>query len=121
MRYQIYDASTGAWTTPSNNTVVNFVDPGSRELGPGPLLPNGTVFYTGATTSNAIYTGSRSAPGQRDHHSEAALISLTDSCRSYRNGNALFDTSPGVFGSAASSSMGWKRAAYSAGTTKCTV
>src|ERR1700758_1108727 len=30
--YQIYNPTTGAWTTPSNNTIVNLVDPGSLEL-----------------------------------------------------------------------------------------
>lgn len=95
--YQIYDPTTGAWTTPSNNTVVNLVDPGSFELGPMPLLPNGTVFAAGATTNNAIYTPSTgtwaSAPkfgGTLDIADGPAAV--------LPNGNALFDTSPGVFG-----------------------
>ena len=95
--YQIYDPTTGAWTTPSNNTVVNLVDPGSLELGPMPLLPNGTVFAAGATTNNAIYTVSTgtwaSAPkfgGTLDIADGPAAV--------LPNGNALFDTSPGVFG-----------------------
>ncbi len=94
--YQIYDPTTGAWTTPANNTVVNLVDPGSLELGPMPLLPNGTVFAAGATTNNAIYTPSTgtwaSAPkfgGTLDIADGPAAV-LPD-------GNALFDTSPGVF------------------------
>jgi len=94
--YQIYNPTTGAWTTPSNNTVVNLVDPGSLELGPMPLLPNGTVFAAGATTNNAIYTISSgswaSAPkfgGTLDIADGPAAV-LPD-------GNALFDTSPGVF------------------------
>jgi hypothetical protein len=94
--YQIYDPTTGAWTTPSNNTVVNLVDPGSLELGPMPLLPNGTVFAAGATTNNAIYTPSTgtwvSAPkfgGTLDIADGPAAV--------LPSGNALFDTSPGVF------------------------
>jgi hypothetical protein len=94
--YQIYDPTTGAWTTPTNNTVVNLVDPSSLELGPMPLLPNGTVFAAGATTNNAIYTPSTgkwaSAPkfgGTLDIADGPAAV-LPD-------GNALFDTSPGVF------------------------
>jgi hypothetical protein len=97
MGYQIYDPTTGAWTTPSNTTVVNLVDPVSLELGPMPLLPNGTVFAAGATTNNAIYTPSTgtwaSAPkfgGTLDIADGPAAV-LPD-------GNALFDTSPGVFG-----------------------
>lgn len=96
MGYQIYDPTTGAWTTPSNTTVVNLVDPSSLELGPMPLLPNGTVFAAGATTNNAIYTPSTgtwaSAPkfgGTLDIADGPAAV--------LPNGNALFDASPGVF------------------------
>jgi len=96
MGYQIYDPTTGAWTTPTNNTVVNLVDPSSLELGPAPLLPNGTVFASGATTNNAIYTPSTgtwaSAPkfgGTLDVADGPAAV--------LPSGNALFDTSPGVF------------------------
>jgi hypothetical protein len=96
MGYQIYDPTTGAWTTPNNNTVVNLVDPSSSELGPMPLLPNGTVFAAGATTNNAIYTPSTgtwaSAPkfgGTLDMADGPAAV--------LPSGNALFDTSPGVF------------------------
>lgn len=94
--YQIYDPTTGAWTTPSNNTVVNLVDPSSLELGPMPLLPNGTVFAAGATTNNAIYTVSSGtwavAPqfGNNLDIADGPAAVLPD-------GNALFDTSPGVF------------------------
>lgn len=94
--YQIYSPTTGAWTTPSNNTVVNLVDPSSLELGPMPLLPNGTVFAAGATTNNAIYTVATgtwaSAPkfgGTLDIADGPAAV--------LPNGNALFDASPGVF------------------------
>ena len=96
MGYQIYSPATGAWTTPSNTTVVNLVDPSSLEVGPMPLLPNGTVFAAGATTNNAIYTPSTgtwaSAPkfgGTLDIADGPAAV--------LPNGNALFDTSPGVF------------------------
>jgi len=96
MGYQIYNPSTGAWTTPSNNTVVNLVDSGSRELGPMVLLPNKTVFAAGATTNNAIYTISTgtwaSAPkfgGTLDIADGPAAV--------LPNGNALFDASPGIF------------------------
>jgi hypothetical protein len=100
MGYQIYDPATGAWTTPSNNTVVNLVDPSSLELGPMPLLPNGKVFASGATTNNAIYdpvAGTwSSAPkfgGTLDIADGPAAV--------LPNGNALFDTSPGVFNTGA--------------------
>ncbi len=100
MGYQIYDPTTGAWTTPSNTTVVNLVDPSSLELGPMPLLPSGKVFASGATTNNAIYdpvAGTWStAPkfgGTLDIADGPAAV--------LPNGNALFDTSPGVFNTGA--------------------
>jgi hypothetical protein len=96
--YQLYNPSTGTWTTPSNNTAVNLIDPGSHELGPGPLLPNGTVFYAGATTNNAIYTPSSgtwvAAPsfGNSLDMADAPAAVVPD-------GNVLLDTSPGIFNS----------------------
>src|SRR5215471_15102189 len=51
---EIYDPSIGTWSS-AGSTVVNLVDSGSRELGPAVLRPDGTVFYAGATTNNAIY------------------------------------------------------------------
>jgi hypothetical protein len=94
--YQIYDPNTGAWTTPSNNTVVNLVDPGSLELGPMPLLPNGTVFAAGATTNNAIYTPSTGAWASAPQFGSG--LDIADGPAAVLpNGNALFDTSPGVF------------------------
>jgi len=96
-QYELYDPTTGTWTQSANNTVVNLVDPGSRELGPAPLLPNGTVFASGATTNNAIYTPATdswvagpSFGGSLDIADGPAAV--------LPNGNALFDTSPGIFG-----------------------
>ena len=110
--YQLYSPSTGAWTTPNNNTVVNLVDSGSRELGPMVLLPNKTVFAAGATTNNAIYTISTgtwaAAPkfgGSLDIADGPAAV-LPD-------GNALFDTSPGIFGTG-SKFFEWDGAALNA-------
>jgi hypothetical protein len=94
--YQIYDPTTGTWTTPSNNTVVNLVDPGSLEVGPAPLLPNGTVFATGATTNNAIYTVS-SGTWVAGPSFGSGLDIADGPAAVLPNGNALFDTSPGVF------------------------
>jgi len=96
MGYQIYSPTTGAWTTPSNNTVVNTVNSDENELGPAPLLPNGTVFQAGGNTNNAIYTIATGtwavAPsfgGDLDVADGPAAV-LPD-------GNALFDASPGVY------------------------
>jgi hypothetical protein len=94
--YQIYDPTTGAWTTPTNNTGVNLVDPGSLELGPAPLLPNGTVFASGATTNNAIYTVSTGTWATAPKFGSS--LDIADGPAAVvPTGNALFDTSPGVF------------------------
>src|SRR5438477_8286264 len=94
--YQIYNPATGAWTTPSNNTVVNLVDPGSFELGPMVLLPNGTVFAAGATTNNAIYTVATGTWAAAP--SFGSGLDIADGPAAVLpNGNALFDTSQGVF------------------------
>jgi len=96
MGYQIYDPTTGAWTTPTNNTVVNLVDPGSLELGPMPLLPSGLVFAAGATTNNAIYTPSTGTWASAAKF--GGTLDIADGPAAVLpDGNALFDTSPGVF------------------------
>jgi len=100
MGYQIYDPTTGAWTTPSNNTVVNLVDPSSLELGPMPLLPSGKVFAAGATTNNAIYTPSTGTWAAAPKF--GGTLDIADGPAAVLpNGNALFDTSPGVFNTGA--------------------
>ncbi len=97
MGYQIYDPATGAWTTPSNNTVVNLVDTSSNELGPMPLLPNGTVFAAGGTTNNAIYTPSTGTWASAAKF--GGSLDVTDGPAAVvPSGNSLFDASPGVFG-----------------------
>jgi hypothetical protein len=54
MGSEAYNTLAGTWSS-AGSTTVNVVDPGSRELGPGILRPDGAVFYAGATTNNAIY------------------------------------------------------------------
>ena len=95
-QYEIYDPTTGVWTQQPGTTVVNLIDSGSRETGPAPLLPNGTIFATGATTSNAIYTVATNtwAAGP----SFGGTLDIADGPAAVLpNGNALFDTSPGIF------------------------
>ena len=52
-----YSPRLGKWAS-AGSTIVQLTDPGSHELGPAVLRPNGTVFATGATGHNAIYTPS---------------------------------------------------------------
>jgi hypothetical protein len=96
MGYQTYDPATGVWTTGAGTTVVNLVDPGSFELGPAVLRPDGTVFYAGATTNNAIYnstTGTWSAAPKF-----GGTLDIADGPGALLpSGNVLLDASPGVF------------------------
>lgn len=94
--FQIYNPSTGAWTTPTGNTVVNLVDPGSAEIGPLALLPNGTVFAAGGTTNNAIYTVSTGKWAKAP--SFGSGLDMADGPAAVLpDGNLLLDTSPGVY------------------------
>ncbi len=64
---EIYDPATNTWTS-AGDTQVQLWDNGcgnapgpnpgdaSLELGPGILMPNGTVFYTGGSNCHAGYT-----------------------------------------------------------------
>jgi hypothetical protein len=94
---EFYDPATGKWT-PGPNVTVQVADPASHELGPAVLRPNGTVFYAGGTTHNAVYhigtnswTTAPSFGGTLDiADGPAALLP---------NGNVLLDASPGVYNS----------------------
>jgi hypothetical protein len=93
---EIYNTAAGTWSA-GPTTVVNLVDPGSHEIGPAVLRPDGTVFYGGGTTSNAIYNSSTNtfsaAPsfGGGLDMADAPAALLPD-------GNVLLSTSPGIFG-----------------------
>jgi hypothetical protein len=92
---ETYNTSTGTWSS-AGNTSVNLVDPSSHELGPGILRPDGTVFYAGATTNNAIYntvTRTWSAAPKFG----GALDIADGPAALLPDGNVLLDTSPGVF------------------------
>jgi len=55
---ELYDSTTNTWST-AGSTIVQLWDSnckhggGSFEVGPGVLMPNGTVFYTGASDCSA--------------------------------------------------------------------
>ncbi len=91
---EIFDTGTNTWSA-GNRTCAQLVDASSHEIGPGPLLPNGFVFYAGGTAKNCILdtsTGQWSnAPsfGSNDSADGPAVV--------LPSGNALFQVSPGVF------------------------
>lgn len=93
---EIFSHSNDKWTG-AGTTFDSVVDAGSHELGPAPLLPTGIVFQAGATGNNDVYdtvSGKwASAPsfGSNDSADGPAVV--------LPNGHALFQVSPGVFGS----------------------
>jgi len=100
MNSELYNPSTGSWSS-AGSTVVQLWDPhGSYEVGPAVLRPDGTVFATGANGAGAGHTSIYNVnegtwtpgpdfPGMLDIADGPAAL-LPD-------GNVLVDTSPGIF------------------------
>ncbi len=106
--YEIYNASTGAWTS-EGSTPEQYWDSAcncggendaSFELGPAVLMPNGTVFQTGANSCAAGHNGSYNVssgtwteapdfPGTFDIADGPAALEV--------NGNVIMFASPGIF------------------------
>jgi hypothetical protein len=103
MGYSLYNPSDNTWTQyPS--TQVQLWDSGcgnsataSYELGPGVLMPNGTVFYAGASNCQAAnyatynwstntWTAQGTFPGKGAMNDAPAAIEI--------NGNVILDTAP---------------------------
>jgi hypothetical protein len=102
MQAERYIPSTGNWIS-AGSTIVLLSDPATAEIGPAVLLPNGTVFATGANSSGtghtAIYHPPKVAtntgywvPGpdipQGNDMADAPAALMP-------NGHVLCDTSPG--------------------------
>lgn len=98
-----YIPSLDAWFS-AGSLPVALVDVPSKEIGPAVLLPNGTVFCTGATGHNAIYhPGTQpSDPGTwtvaPDFPNIGGQLDIADgpACL-LPNGNVLCATSPGIY------------------------
>ncbi len=97
---ELYDPTTGSWST-AGSTVAQLWDPhGSYEEGPGVLRPDGTVFWTGANGQGAGHTSvyhlntqtwipGPDFPGNLDVADGPAAL-LPD-------GNVLISASPGIY------------------------
>jgi hypothetical protein len=95
---EIYSETTGAWTA-GNPTANQVVDPGSSEVGPAPLLPNGLVFQIGATPHTDVYepvSGTWTA-GPDMPNIGGKLDSADGPAAVLPDGNILVQVSPGVF------------------------
>jgi hypothetical protein len=106
--YETYNPSTGAWTS-DGSTPEQYWDSAcncggeehaSFELGPAVLMPNGTVFQTGAnscgaghngyyTVSNGTWTEAPDFPGTFDVADGPAALEV--------NGNVIVFASPGIY------------------------
>jgi len=97
---ELYDPTSGSWST-AGSTIAQLWDPhGSYEEGPGVLRPDGTVFWTGANGAGAghtsvyhlntqTWTPGPDFPGTLDVADGPAAL-LPD-------GNVLVSASPGIF------------------------
>ena len=97
---EIYDPSTGSWTS-AGSTVVQLWDPnGSYEIGPAILRPNGTVFYTGANGVGAGHTSIYNVNAQTwtPGPDFPGNLNIADGPAALLpDGNVLMATSPGIF------------------------
>ena len=93
-----YNPTTGTWGK-AGNTVVPLADPGSHEVGPSVLRPNGTALFTGGTAHNAILTlATHSWAAGPDFPKIGGQLDAADGPASLLpNGNVLCSVSPGVF------------------------
>jgi hypothetical protein len=94
-----YSFRQGKWIS-AGSTIVPLTDPGSHEIGPAILRPDGTVFAMGGTAHTAIYntaTGTWAA-GPDFPKAGSQQLDMADAPASLLpNGHVLCDTSPGVF------------------------
>ena len=96
---EIYNPATGSWS-PGGSTLVQLTDPGSHELGPAVLRPDGTVLYTGATGHNAVFNSVTSTWSTAPDFPRVGVqqLDIADGPAALLpNGNVLCMTSPGVF------------------------
>lgn len=97
---ELYDPTSGSWSSAGSTGVQLWDNQGSFEEGPGVLRPDGTVFWTGANgggaghtsiyhLNNQTWTPGPDFPGSLDvADGPAALLP---------NGNVLVSASPGIF------------------------
>lgn len=96
---QLFVISTGDWIS-AGNTIVRLEDPSSQEIGPAVLLPNGTVFATGANASGSgntsVYSVANNSwtPGPEIPNG----LDIADGPASILpDGNVLIQASPGIY------------------------
>jgi hypothetical protein len=96
--------SSSDWIN-AGNTIVRLEDPGSQEIGPAVLRPDGTVFATGANASGAGHTSVYTPPSNPMNPGTWTpgpdfpnSLDIADGPASLLpNGNVLCQASPGIF------------------------
>jgi hypothetical protein len=97
---ELYDPTSGSWSSAGSTVVQLWDSHGSYEEGPGVLRPDGTVFWTGANAQGAghtsiyhlntqAWTAGPDFPGNLDVADGPASL--------LPSGNVLVSASPGIF------------------------
>jgi hypothetical protein len=96
----LYSEADGTWTL-GKNTANRVVDPGSSEVGPALLLPNGLVFQIGATGHNDVFNPTKGkwsvAPEMPNIDGQGVVDAADGPAAVLPDGNVLAQVSPGVF------------------------
>jgi len=105
---EIYDPTTKKWKS-AGSTIVRLEDPNTQEIGPAVLMPNGTVFATGANSSGAGHTSIYNT--KTGKWAKGPDFSGSDNCSDAPasleiNGNVIVMASPG-FGNVPSTFYEW--------------
>jgi hypothetical protein len=105
---EVFDPTTKKWSS-AGSTIVRLEDPGSQEVGPFVLRPDGTVFAAGASPAGtpghtAIYntTTKKWKKGPDFPKVNGQALACDDAPSALEiNGNVLVMTAPPVFGTGA--------------------
>ena len=93
-----YNPLTGIWKS-AGSTIVPLADPGSHEVGPAVLRPDGTVWATGGTGHTAIFnTATHTWAVGPDFPNIGGQLDIADGPASLvPSGNVFCVASPGIF------------------------
>jgi hypothetical protein len=96
---EVYDPSTGSWTSAGNTGVALAAPAPTYEIGPAVLMADGTVFATGATGQTAVYgTDGTWTLGPSFPMAPAGQLDIADGpAVLLPNGHALCATSVGAY------------------------
>ena len=96
---ELFDPGTREWSSAGSTGMPLAVSNPVYEIGPAILLPNGSVFATGATANTAIYSPTGTwAAGPSFPTTAQGQLDIVDGCAALLpNGNVLCAASPGDY------------------------